>query len=153
MFKHVADGNGEFANMPVTVLVDEGSASASEIMAATMQDQRKGYAVIGSRSYGKGTQQAILPGADKGGLKITQSRWHGPNGANIDAQHDPATGEKVKGTGGVMPDIDVPVSEAAARDIAQQTAYELMGRPVPNRVADPVLEKAIEVLTNAGKNG
>lgn len=153
VFKHVAQGNGQFADMPVAVLTDEGSASASEILAATMQDQRKGYAVIGSRSYGKGTQQSILPGADKGGLKVTESRWHRPNGGNIDAQHDPATGEKVKGTGGVMPDIDVQVPEDQASKIAQQTANELMGRPVQNRVADPVLEKAIEVLSNAGKAG
>ncbi|MBI3297260.1 MAG: PDZ domain-containing protein [Elusimicrobia bacterium] len=153
VFKHVAAGDGEFADLPVTVLVDEGSASASEILAAVMQDQRKGYAVIGSRSYGKGTQQSILPGADAGGLKITQSRWHGPAGKNIDAQHDPATGEKLKGTGGVMPDIDIQVSEQQAREIAQQTSYELMGRPVPNRVADPVLDKAIEVLSGAAKAG
>ncbi|MBI5596091.1 MAG: S41 family peptidase [Elusimicrobia bacterium] len=153
VYKNIADGNGEFADMPVAVLTDEGSASASEILAATMQDQRKGYAVIGSRSYGKGTQQAILPGADEGGLKITQSRWHRPNGGNIDAQHDPATGEKVDGTGGVMPDVEVAVSEDQARDIAQQTAYELIGRPSPKKVADPVLEKAVEVLSNATKAG
>ena len=155
VYKNITDGNGEFVDMPVAVLVDEGSASASEILAAAVQDQRKGYAVIGSRSYGKGTQQAILPGggSDNGGLKITQTRWHRPNGGNIDAQHDPATGEKLPGTGGVMPDIEVAVPEDQARDVAQQTAYELMGRPSPKKVADPVLEKAVEVLGNATKAG
>jgi carboxyl-terminal processing protease len=153
VFKHVARGDGQFADMPVAVLTDGGSASASEILAATMQDQRKGYSVIGSQSYGKGTQQSILPGADEGGLKITESRWHRPNGGNIDGKHDPVTGETLKGTGGVMPDVTVQVPEDQATKIAQQTANELMGRPVQNRVADPVLEKAVEVLTNAGKAG
>lgn len=153
VFKHVAQGNGQFADMPVAVLTDGGSASASEILAATMQDQRKGYSVIGSQSYGKGTQQSVLPGADKGALKITESRWHRPNGGNIDGKHDPVTGETIKGTGGVMPDISVQVPDDQAVKIAQQTANELMGRPVQNRVADPVLDKAIEVLTAAGKAG
>ena len=151
VFKHVAQGDGEFSDLPVAVLTDGGSASASEILAATLQDQRKGYVVIGSQSYGKGTQQTILPGADKGGLKITESRWHRPNGGNIDAQHDTATGEKVPGTGGVTPDISVAVPEDQAHKIAQQTAYDLMGRPAPNRVADPVLDKAVEVLSSATK--
>ncbi|TBR22335.1 PDZ domain-containing protein [bacterium] len=153
VFKHVAQGKGEFADMPVAVLTDGGSASASEILAAAIQDQRPGYVVIGSQSYGKGTQQSILPGADKGGLKITESRWHRPNGGNIDAQHDPATGEKVKGTGGVTPSVKVDVPEDQAMKIAQQTANELMGRPVQNRVADPVLDKAVEILSNSGKAG
>lgn len=153
VFKHVAQGNGQFADMPVAVLTDGGSASASEILAATLQDQRKGYAVIGSQSYGKGTQQSILPGADEGGLKITESRWHRPNGGNIDGKHDPVTGETLKGTGGVMPDITVQVADDQAAKIAQQTANDLMGRPTQTRVADPVIEKAIEVLTNARKAG
>lgn len=151
VFKHVAQGDGEFADMPVAVLTDGGSASASEILAAALQDQRKGYVVIGSQSYGKGTQQTILPGNDKGGLKITESRWHRPNGGNIDAQHDTATGEKVPGTGGVTPDISVALPEDQAHKIAQQTAYELMGRKVASPVADPVLEKAVEVLSGATK--
>ena len=69
------DGDGEFARLPVAVLVDGGSASASEILSGALQDH--GYAVIGGQTYGKGTEQVVL-GLSSGGLRITENRWYTP---------------------------------------------------------------------------
>ncbi|HAM34830.1 MAG TPA: hypothetical protein DEB40_00715, partial [Elusimicrobia bacterium] len=147
--KAVTKGDGIFADIPVIVLIDGFSASASEILSAALQDKRRGYTVIGSRSYGKGTQQVIMEQGDGRSLKITENRWHTPNDRNIDARHDPKTGEEIPGTGGVVPDIIVSVTAEQAAKIAKDIRLELFGRPLSNpRAPDPVLDKAIEVLSS-----
>jgi len=146
--KAVTAGDGQFANIPVAVLIDGGSASASEILSGALQDQRRGYTVIGSRSYGKGTEQICLKQDDGRLLKITENRWHTPNDRNIDARHEPASGARIRGTGGIVPDITVAVPAGQAEKIMNDIFLELFHRPVPSpRTPDPVLEKAVEVLS------
>ncbi|MFA6093293.1 MAG: S41 family peptidase [Elusimicrobiota bacterium] len=145
--KVIAEGDGRFVEFPLVVLVDDSSASASEIMAAGIQDLRGGPVIIGSRSYGKGTQQIILPQKDGRALKITENRWYSPHDRHIDAKHD-AEGNEIPGTGGVAPNISVEVPKEQAEKVMEQIVLELTGRPVPEpRVKDPVLEKAVEVLS------
>ncbi|HAM34832.1 MAG TPA: hypothetical protein DEB40_04505, partial [Elusimicrobia bacterium] len=129
--KAVTQGDGKFADVPVVVLVDGDSASASEILSGALQDKRRRYTVIGSRSYGKGTQQVIMDQGDGRMIKITENRWHTPNDRNIDARHDPKTGEEIPGTGGIVPDIIVPVPSEQAAKIAKDIRLELFGRPIP----------------------
>ncbi|MFA6030240.1 MAG: S41 family peptidase [Elusimicrobiota bacterium] len=149
-FQAVTEGNGEFVDVPVVVLVDDGSASASEILSGAIQDKRPGYAVIGSRSYGKGTEQVILPQLDGRALKITENRWYTPNDRNIAAQADPKTGLEMPGTGGVVPNLTVEVSEDQRGKIMKSIMQDLFGRKQEGeRPRDPVLEKAIEVLSGA----
>lgn len=159
--KLVTDGDGIFSHLPVAVLVNGGSASASEILAGAMQDHSRAPIVIGSRSYGKGTRQTILPSFDPPAtpmqppapdgrlLRITDARWHTPDDRSIDAQHDPATGEKVQGTGGIEPDIEVAVTPEEELKIYKDIQREMNGRPVANPTPDPVLRKAIEALRTA----
>jgi carboxyl-terminal processing protease len=150
--KAVTDGDGKFSRVPVVVLVDGHSASASEILSAAMQDKRKGCAVIGSRTYGKGTEQVSIPQEDRL-IKLTENRWYSPADRNIDARRDPKTGMEIPGTGGVVPDVVVEVPQEQAAKVMRDIVFELFKKPVIEpRTPDPVLEKALEVLSQ-GKAG
>jgi carboxyl-terminal processing protease len=79
---------------PIVVLVDAGSASAAEIVAAALQDQRRAI-VMGERSFGKGSVQTLLPLSDDTALRLTTARYYTPSGRSVQE-------------GGVEPDITVP---------------------------------------------
>ncbi len=90
---------------PMIVLVNHGSASASEIVAAAMQDWEKAV-IVGKTTFGKGSVQTILPLSDGSGLRLTTAKYYTPSGASI---HDV----------GVKPDI---VVEARKPDAVNQSA-------------------------------
>ncbi|MCX5795850.1 MAG: S41 family peptidase [Elusimicrobia bacterium] len=147
MYSTVADGDGRFLDMPVVVLVNGGSASASEILAGAIQDVR-GPVIVGSRSYGKGTMQTVLPDQQGRALKLTIGRWYTPRDRSIDAQHDPVTKEKVKDTGGVIPDHLIVLTEDQEAAVMKQLYREIQGAsPDGAPVADPVLSKGLELLS------
>lgn len=79
---------------PIIVLVDAGSASASEIVAGALQDHHRGL-VMGERSFGKGSVQNVLPLTRDTGLRLTVARYHLPSGRSVQE-------------GGIKPDIQVP---------------------------------------------
>ena len=79
---------------PIIVLVDAGSASASEIVAGALQDHHRGL-VMGERSFGKGSVQSVLPLTRDTGLRLTVARYHLPSGRSVQE-------------GGIKPDIRVP---------------------------------------------
>lgn len=79
---------------PIVVLVDSGSASAAEIVAAALQDHHRGL-VMGERSFGKGSVQTLIPLSDTSALRLTTARYYTPSGRSVQE-------------GGVTPDIPVP---------------------------------------------
>ncbi len=74
-------GNGAFKNIPMVVLINEGSASAAEIMAGALRDDR-GIKLIGAKSFGKGSVQELM-GLSQGSLKVTIAKWLTPSKKSI----------------------------------------------------------------------
>ena len=79
---YVTDKPGRFRQQPLVVMVDEGSASASEIMAGALQDHDRA-AIVGRRTFGKGLVQEEFPVADRGALRLTVARYYTPSGRSI----------------------------------------------------------------------
>lgn len=102
----------------IVILINEGSASASEIVAGCIQDQDRGW-VIGSRSFGKGLVQEQFPLSNGGVLRLTVSRYYTPSGRMIQRAYDSlsvvdtvrvfktADGRSMHAGGGIIPDIEV----------------------------------------------
>ncbi len=114
--------------LPLIVLVDGGSASASEIVAAAIQERGRGQ-LLGETTYGKGTVQNWHDlGADKGGVRITIARWLSPNGSWVHEQ-------------GITPDVLIELTDAEFRgeqDIQLDSAVALLlGTPLPPRPLAP----------------
>lgn len=78
-------------SVPLVVLVNEGSASASEIVAGALQDYKRG-AILGSQTFGKGSVQTVRPLGPDTGIKLTTARYYTPNGKSIQAK-------------GIVPDV------------------------------------------------
>ena len=90
---------------PLVVLINEGSASASEIVAGALQDHKRAV-IVGLRSFGKGSVQTIRPTRGFGGLKMTIARYYTPSGRSIQAK-------------GIEPDIVVPRAKLEAEPILE----------------------------------
>ncbi len=95
-------GKAEFADLPLVVLVNEHSASASEILAGALQDHNRAL-ILGERTFGKGSVQRVLPISENARLKLTTALYYLPNGSSPHKKPDAETW-------GVMPDAQVKLS-------------------------------------------
>jgi carboxyl-terminal processing protease len=140
---------------PLIVLINGGSASASEIVAGALQDQKRAT-LIGTRSFGKGSVQTIIPlGAGNGALRLTTARYYTPSGHSIQAT-------------GITPDIevlqDVPDNmkaqtdtrgEASLRGHLKAEGAEQTGSQSyvpPNESDDKAIKMALDLLRGAATN-
>ncbi|PKO73892.1 MAG: peptidase S41 [Betaproteobacteria bacterium HGW-Betaproteobacteria-17] len=133
-------------SVPMVVLVNMGSASASEIVAGALQDHKRAI-VMGTRTFGKGSVQTILPIGDGTAIKLTTARYYTPNGRSIQAKgiepdivvEDPAMPESENGFGLREADLDKHLVNPAGDEPA------LTGKPVDTKT--PPADK------QGGKNG
>jgi carboxyl-terminal processing protease len=113
--KLVANGSPTLSGIPTMVLIDAGSASASEITAGALHDHNAAK-LIGVKSFGKGSVQQIIDLTSGGQLKVTVAKWFTPNGINISKE-------------GIKPDFEVTISDddiTASRDPQKDKATELL---------------------------
>lgn len=110
-----AEGNSAFADYPMVVLINEGSASASEILAGALRDNRK-IQLVGEKSFGKGSVQEIVDLRDGSSIKITIAKWLTPSGVSISEQ-------------GLDPDVTVKSEEGEEnkeKDVQLEKALEII---------------------------
>ncbi len=120
--------------IPVALLVNENSASASEIFGACMQDYKRGV-LVGSKTFGKGSVQVLIPLSDGGALRMTTAKYYTPSRRLIHGK-------------GVKPDIVVNTTPAQTAAVAQHLAMQSDKLPKlrDGKYKDIQLERAIEVL-------
>ncbi len=139
-----ADGRGKLKDIQISVLIDEGTASSSEIFSGAIQDNDRGV-IVGRRSFGKGLVQEPINFTDGSGIRLTVSRFHTPSGRCIQKPYDDdyeydiyeryahgemtsadsmkvdttavyytVKGRRVYGGGGIIPDVFVPMDTTKA---------------------------------------
>lgn len=165
--KKMAQAEGTLPEFPMAVLVNEHSASASEVVAGSLQDNHRAI-VVGARTYGKGSVQEVMPlDANMGELKLTVAYWYLPSGRRVQKLKDATEW-------GVEPSVKVEMGQEAQAAIleaqlraermrvtttapASQPATQPATRPIAGattqpttrpttQVTDTQLEKAIEVV-------
>lgn len=118
-------------NIPIVVLIDGGSASASEIVAGALQDYKRAI-IVGSKSFGKGSVQNIIEFSDGNAIKLTTSRYYTPNGRSIQAK-------------GIIPDVAIDqLSVIQKKSVKTLSEKDLYGHISNNNKEDTVQSSSIE---------
>ena len=108
---------------PLVILVNEGSASASEIVTGAIQDHKRGI-IVGTKTFGKGSVQTILPLPDGAGLRMTTARYYTPNGRSIQAT-------------GITPDVEVPFADSKDSTKKNNPPVAIKEADLKNHIPNP----------------
>ena len=145
-----ASSRAPYSDLPLVILVNRYSASASEIVSGAMQDNKRAV-VIGERTYGKASVQSMIPLSDKSALRLTIAKYYTPSGRSIHR-------DEKNNTGGITPDIEVKMPVETEKKLLQQAEeFYYPGKPEGKdgkgvekkkepQVRDEVLERGVEIL-------
>lgn len=147
-YKSIKDA--PYRELPLVVLVNEMSASASEIVAGALKDNQRAV-LIGERTFGKASVQTIIPLSDGSGLRLTIAKYYTPSGVSI---HRDLRSDKPEDRGGIAPDIEVKVDYKDEIKLLRQfnEIYDPKKKTSKNAVAekdqieDVILTRAMEIL-------
>lgn len=123
-----AKGSDILNGIPLVVLVNSGSASASEIVAGALQDHRRAV-IMGEKTFGKGSVQTILPLENGSALKLTTARYYTPSGTSIQAR-------------GIVPDITLDRMQVSRIDVGEGIKESDLVRHLDGEEADKDFEAA-----------
>jgi carboxyl-terminal processing protease len=129
-FRYSANETTIAKDTPLIVLINGGSASASEIVAGALQDHKRAV-IVGTKSFGKGSVQSVLPIAGNKAIKLTTARYFTPKGRSIQAQ-------------GIQPDVFVEQSEVTAYEQSYYKESDLPGH-LSNGADEAVTEQDHQV--------
>ncbi|MSP81867.1 MAG: S41 family peptidase [Alphaproteobacteria bacterium] len=115
-------------NLPIVVIINSGSASASEIVAGALQDHRRAI-VLGTRSFGKGSVQTIIPLGGNGAMRLTTARYYTPSGRSIQAK-------------GIDPDIVVEQARVELLDEGERHEADLRNVLTNDAEGEPTAEES-----------
>ncbi len=141
-------GDPLYPDIPMAVLINQGSASASEIVSGALQDNHRAF-IVGQRSFGKASVQQVTPLSGGAGLRLTIAKYYTPSGKLIQRNYR----DKTKADeGGIFPDVEVifaPEDEAKVfmqyNDIIYTPGKQT--KKPQFSVKDPVLDQAVDILT------
>jgi carboxyl-terminal processing protease len=175
-----ADNNGKYRDISIKVLIDEGSASSSEIFAGAIQDNDRGT-IIGRRSFGKGLVQEPIYFSDNSGIRLTVARFYTPTGRSIQKpysdnyrediierfrhgemlnadsikvndslRYTTPKGKTVYGGGGITPDIFVPIDTTGVGNFFVKVSNAGLTFRFSARMADEYRQTLNKISTLSG---
>ncbi|MDR2066940.1 MAG: S41 family peptidase [Endomicrobium sp.] len=143
--EYFTEGGGVFFDLPIVILVNKGSASASEIVSGAMQDFKRAL-IVGSNTFGKGSVQTVFPLSDGTALRLTTAKYYLPSGCPIDRSNEK------EAKNGITPDInvDVTIEEEiklyANADVLFKKDKDTKKGLKDNNLEDKALNKALEII-------
>ena len=125
-----ARGGDEFTDFPMVVIVNEGSASASEIVAGAIQDNKRGL-ILGTKTFGKGSVQTVIPLRDGSAVRLTTASYYTPEGQDINEN-------------GIMPDVEVGLKKEEDVEKAEDVFEKVEQKNGPEKKREDVIEEKAE---------